>query len=135
MVTAPSCYSLLNGIAVVKLLKKWGRGEPTHLSALGRGWACESSLCVDWAGPVADRAQSGYCLFGKAMASYCNYLWKKIFDVFGRGWMWGDEGGRIAGLSLLSHPLQISQWPGQGLCSPQERILCDTMLGVCSREA
>lgn len=26
----------------------------------------KAGLCVRWAGPMADRAQSGYCLLGKS---------------------------------------------------------------------
>lgn len=44
--------------------------------------------------------QAIVCL-GKATASYCNYLWKKIFDVFGRGWVWGDVGERAGGSPLV----------------------------------
>lgn len=33
------------------------------------------------------------------MASCCNYLWKKIFDVFGRDWMWRGEEEREARLT------------------------------------
>lgn len=53
----------------------------------------------------AGNNQAIVCL-GKAMASYCNYLWKKIFDIFGRGWMLGDEGERL-GLPLVLSTLNL----------------------------
>lgn len=44
--------------AVVDLLKKNRKGVYTQLST---AWLLKAVLCVCWAGPVSDRAQSDYC--------------------------------------------------------------------------
>lgn len=44
----------------MELLKKRRKRVYTHLS---RADPLKAALCVYWAGPMSDRAQSGYCFF------------------------------------------------------------------------
>lgn len=85
----------------VKLLKKWAGENPIHPSVTenGSGFWKQAFVCAGLGPWQTGHNQAIVCL-GKATASYCNYLWKKIFDVFGRGWVWGDVGGRAGGSPL-----------------------------------
>ena len=85
------------------------RGHRTHPSAVERGWPVKAGLCVRWAGPLQTGNNLAICL-GKATASYCNYLWKKRGDVFGRGWVW--EGRRLTSWAIYSCCLSgWREWP------------------------
>lgn len=95
------------------------RGHRTRPSAAERGRPVKAGLCVQWAGSLQTGHNPAIVCLGEAMAPYCNYLWRKRCDVFGRGWVWG-VGGREA--HLLGH-LPLSQWvermvggPGVGVC-------------------
>lgn len=76
----------------------------------GEAWRMKAGLCVCRAWSMQTGHNQAIVCLGKAMASYCNYLWKKIFDVFGRGWVWGlmREGGKILGLPLVPFTPNLS---------------------------
>lgn len=65
VVTASSCCSFPNGISEV--VEEMGRAEsyPSFCNRK-RVRLLKAGLCLGWAGPLANRAQSGYCLFGKS---------------------------------------------------------------------
>lgn len=78
------------------MLKKRRKEVCTHLSTAG---PLKAALCVCWAGPMSDRAQSGYCFFEESNGILLQLLMEKIFDVFGREWMWRGEEEREARLT------------------------------------
>lgn len=96
-----------------EVVEEMGRGNPIHPSA-AENWPSlwkQAFVCAGLGPWQTGHNQAIVCL-GKASASYCNYLWKKIFDVFGRGWVWGGMWEDGQETHLLCHPLQISQGEG-----------------------
>lgn len=74
------------------------------------GLACDSSPLCGWDGPIAHRDNQAIVCLGKATTSYCNYLWKKTVDVFGRGWCGGRQArGRTISCPIHSQPARLGR--------------------------
>lgn len=77
----------------------------------------KAGLCVCWAGPVAHRAQSSYCLFGKSGG-----ILLQLF-MEGKIWCFWKSLG-VGGCPIFSRSLNVYEW-----------VLHDAMgWGVWSRE-
>lgn len=100
-----------------EVVEEMGRGNPIHPSA-AENWPSlwkQAFVCAGLGPWQTGHNQAIVCL-GKASASYCNYLWKKIFDVFGRGWVWGGcgrMGKRLTSCAIHSRSLRVK---GSRLC-------------------
>lgn len=100
-----------------------GRGEsyPSFCNREQLGLWKQAFVCAGLGPWQTGHNQAIVCL-EKATASYCNYLWKKIFDVFGRGWVWGDVGGRAGGSPLVPSTPDLVGCRGQCYVTPCVRV-------------